>query len=259
MIAAHRGFRSIRPENTLCAFEAAIDYCHYIELDVQVSSDGVPVIHHDDVLGRTCDIAKPARVDGCSLAELKRYDFGSWFALSDPFKTIESGRIAKEDIDAVVPQRIMTLKELLQWRKKSKTPLNIEIKDQRGQKFDSTIVELILAEVKEADCDDQLIISSFNHDYLARIKTQYPGIAIGVLKEGENPPELVSYLKRFGAAAYHPAKELVTCDMIKELRGNDIDVNIFTVNDQQMMKDFLSQGATSVFTDFPDLSSAKKC
>lgn len=133
MIAAHRGFRSIRPENTLCAFDAAIDHCHYIELDVQVSSDGVPVIHHDDVLGRTCDISQPARVDECSLAELKEYDFGSWFAQADPFKTLANGYVAKEDLDAVVPQRIMTLRELLQWRCTTKIPLNIEIKDQQGE------------------------------------------------------------------------------------------------------------------------------
>lgn len=259
MIAAHRGFRSIRPENTLCAFEAALDHCHYIELDVQVSSDGVPVIHHDDVLGRTCDIAESVRVDECSLHTLKEYDFGSWFCQADPFQTLKTGQVTQEELDDLVPQRIMTLQELLRWRNVVSIPLNIEIKDQQGEKFDSTIVDLVLTEIKAAECDEQLIVSSFNHDYLSQIQTKYPALALGVLKDGENPPDLLEYLKRFGASAYHPAKEIVSEDLIKELRRNEIDVNIFTVNDQQMMKNFLSQGATSVITDFPDLCVAKDC
>ncbi len=258
MIAAHRGFRSIRPENTMCAFEASLGHCHYIELDVQVSSDGVPVIHHDDIPGRTCNISQlglvPKRIDGYSYDELQTLDFGSWFIQADPFKTVKNGSVTEEALAGLMPQKLITLKELLAWRNSVGIPLNIEIKDQQGEKFDGKIVDLVLQEIKEADCDDQLIISSFNHEYLKQIKTRYPALALGALQESENPAELLAYLQELGATAYHPDKDLVTAELIRELRNHQIDVNIYTVNDVERQKSLLQYGATSIITDFPDLS-----
>lgn len=258
MIAAHRGFRSIRPENTLCAFEASLGHCHYIELDVQVSSDGVPVIHHDDMTGRTCTLPHSGlehkRIDSLSCDELKDLDFGSWFLLADPFKTLQNGVVTKQDIAGLMPQKILTLRELLAWRNSTGIPLNIEIKDQQGEKFDGQIVDLVLQEIKRAGCEDQLLISSFNHDYLRQIKKRYPALALGALQEGENPDGLLAYLHELGVSAYHPDQDLVDGVLIRQLRNQGIDVNIYTVNDVEQQKSFLRLGATSVITDFPALS-----
>lgn len=89
LIAAHRGYRAIRPENSLCSFQASLGNCHFIELDIQMSRDGIAVVHHDPLVGRTSDgrvLAKKLgkrslRIDDWDLAELRQLDIGSWLLL----------------------------------------------------------------------------------------------------------------------------------------------------------------------------------
>lgn len=262
MVGAHRGCRSIRPENTKCAFEASLGRCHYIELDVQISRDGIPVIHHDDELGRTCNLNKaylkaekdPPRIDSLELAELREFDFGSWFLTTDPFSSLAKGLVEAKHLTPLLPQPILTLKELLEWRNVVQIPLNIEIKDQEGNIHDNTIVDTVLRAVREAGCADQILISSFRHDYLRQVVLKMPGIPVGVLQEGHHPDDLLQYLRKLGASAYHPDVEITSEALIRELRQNGFGVNIFTVNDAEVQRQLLRDGATSVITDFPDLA-----
>jgi glycerophosphoryl diester phosphodiesterase len=63
LIAAHRGNRSQKPENTLSALASSIGKCDFIEIDVQLTKDLVPVIIHDDTLSRTSDVSKIERFE----------------------------------------------------------------------------------------------------------------------------------------------------------------------------------------------------
>ncbi len=75
---AHRGFSSRAPENTIAAFDLAIDAgFDNIELDVHLSADGVPVVIHDDALDRTTDGS--GQVSSLTLPELRALDAGAWF------------------------------------------------------------------------------------------------------------------------------------------------------------------------------------
>ncbi|KAL6757774.1 PLC-like phosphodiesterase [Haematococcus lacustris] len=78
-IIAHRGHQGRAPELTLDAFQAAVDegFCH-IELDVQLSADGICVVLHDEQLGRT--IAGTGRVAEHTWSQLKEMDAGSWWS-----------------------------------------------------------------------------------------------------------------------------------------------------------------------------------
>jgi glycerophosphoryl diester phosphodiesterase len=78
-IIAHRGFSAAAPENTLAALRAAIDAgADALEFDLQVTSDGEPVLFHDDTLERTTDAEGDIRA--WSAAELAEVDAGFWFA-----------------------------------------------------------------------------------------------------------------------------------------------------------------------------------
>ena len=264
LIGAHRGFRSIRPENSLAAFEASLGHCHFIELDIQMSRDGIAIVTHDEDLGRTCNATEIAirlgktslRVDDWDMTELRQLDFGSWFLRTDPFGTIQDGTVSRQAIEQLPPQRLMTLKELLAWQGRVQIPLNIEIKDQLTRRHDTTIVEAVLTAIHEAGCQEQIIISSFRHDYLREIHQKAPRTLIGALQEGRHPDNLIAYLTDLGAHAYHPDLEITTLDLIHELRGNGFGVNIFTVNDPSLGRQLLQEGATAVFTDYPSLSSS---
>src|SRR4051794_314397 len=83
LIIAHRGASAWAPENTLAAFEMAMESgADGIELDVRLSRDGVPVVIHDATLRRVGGRNK--RVACISAAELTQVDVGSWFNAKYP-------------------------------------------------------------------------------------------------------------------------------------------------------------------------------
>jgi glycerophosphoryl diester phosphodiesterase len=78
LVIAHRGYRTKYPENTLVAFQAAIDVgADMIELDVLLTKDRKMVVIHDESLGRTTN--GRGMVSDCTLSQLKALDAGSWF------------------------------------------------------------------------------------------------------------------------------------------------------------------------------------
>ena len=81
IVCGHRGACGYAPENTFAAFKLALEQgAKWIEFDVQLSRDGVPVILHDDTLERTTDRGGPRAPAELSLSELKELDAGSWFS-----------------------------------------------------------------------------------------------------------------------------------------------------------------------------------
>src|SRR5260221_9591244 len=85
LVIAHRGNSSVAPENTLPAFQSALDAkADLVELDYFHSADGVPIVTHDEILDRTTNaeevLGKPKLLIGdLLLSDLQRLDAGSWF------------------------------------------------------------------------------------------------------------------------------------------------------------------------------------
>jgi len=132
LIIAHRGNSSVAPENTLPAFQAALDAkADLIELDYYHAADGVPVVIHDEILDRTTDaedvFGQPKLlVGGFSSAELKKLDAGSWFdekfakvripTLVESLDLIQSGSVTlveRKQGDAETIVRLLKGKNLL--------------------------------------------------------------------------------------------------------------------------------------------------
>jgi glycerophosphoryl diester phosphodiesterase len=76
-IIGHRGDRSVAPENTMPALELAMDELAYVETDVRLTRDGVPVLFHDTHLERVA--GRDGRIEDLDLAELGRLDVGVWY------------------------------------------------------------------------------------------------------------------------------------------------------------------------------------
>src|SRR3954447_15867557 len=80
-VCGHRGASGHAPENTLVAFRRAKELgATWIEFDVQLSADGIPIILHDDTLERTTNLGQQLRPTELTLAQLKDLDAGSWFS-----------------------------------------------------------------------------------------------------------------------------------------------------------------------------------
>jgi glycerophosphoryl diester phosphodiesterase len=260
IIIAHRGARSLAPENTIMAAEIAYNIgADMWELDVAMTYDGELVVIHDDTLTRTSNAAviypkkSPWNVHQFTLAELKTLDFGSWFLAEDPFGTIKEGLISVEDQEKMKNIQIPTLEEALLFTRDNDWKVNIEIKDVTGTPGDATIVEQVVSLVEELDMADSVIISSFNHTYLRRVKKINPELAIApIVNEGVSDP--VALLNDLGAQAYHPGiKRIGDISRIALARNAGFDVNVWTVNDIETMLALIEAGASGLFTDFPQL------
>ena len=257
----HRGARSLAPENTLPALTKAVAcHAHMWELDVQLTSDGVPVVFHDDHLQRTTNISeapdladrKPWAVWNFTLEELRSLDAGTWFVTEDPFGQIAANSVTREDCRSYRHLAIPTLREALALSRQEGLLVNVEIKDLKGLPGHQEVVAKTLAQVEMLDMLDWVLFSSFNHDYVTRIREINSKAMTAVLVEKECPRPLV-LLKATKAMAYHPRIDLIMPKTIRELRRADFLVNVWTVNDQPSMQNLLMAGATGVITDFPQM------
>lgn len=256
-IIAHRGARSLAPENTLSAaikaFESGADGW---ELDVAVSADGELVLLHDDTLERTSNAAqvfperKPWSVYDFSLEELKALDFGSWFVESDPFEQASQAQISKSELESYVGMPITTLAEALAYTKENHWWVNVEIKDASDTPADTVIVAKVVALVDDLGMQDQVLISSFNHDYLRQVKALNPSIDTGTLVN-QVIIDPIGLLQELNAQAFHPGRKYTYAKQVQALRDAGYDVNVWTVNEEAEMLALIEMGVTGIITDFP--------
>lgn len=258
---AHRGARSLAPENTILAAQKGLSLgADLWELDVAMSNDGEMVIIHDDTLTRTSNAAErfpnraPWSVSDFSFADLRSLDFGSWFIQKDPFGQIKNGNVSPLEQSHFSNLQIPTLQEALQFTKDNHWKVNIEIKDLTGTAGDSIICENVSALVREMEMTSSVIISSFNHQYLRRVKKALPEVQTAALVD-EPALDPVSLLKEIGAIAYNPGLEHLDFSQVAAVRQAGYGVNVWTVNDLEIMRKLISAGVTGIFTDFPQLFS----
>lgn len=179
---AHRGDPVAHPENTLPAFEAAIAQgVAMVEFDVQGTRDGELVVLHDDTLDRTTDAARVLGRDGVTVAEvdlaaLRRLDAGGWHSAAHA--------------GTAVP----TLREVLDCLAGRSIPM-IEMKS-----GDPTHLQALL---RELDLIDEVLVQSFDWDWLVRIHELQPALTIGALGEGPWSAAPHERLPATGAALVH--------------------------------------------------------
>ena len=238
LFAAHRGAQTVAPENTLVAVMQSMGKCDFVEIDVQLSSDGVGIIIHDDTLERTTNIKSldiyknrtPYRVSDFTFDELSTLDYGSWFDKKH--------------------QPVFTLVDLLKYMRESNIFVNIEIKDMSGHFSDEYVVSTILDEIEKLHVQHQVLISSFRHEYLPLCKQFSLNIATAALFEEALPSNPIEYLKALKVDACHLDYRHVHKSMVKKLKEAGFIVNVYTVNDPMFANELFSIGINCVFTDF---------
>lgn len=240
LFAAHRGARSIAPENTLIALKKSAGYCDFVEIDVQLSSDGVLIVMHDDTLERTTNVAEidefkyrePYRVCDFTFNELGKLDYGSWFYKDNKHK-----------------ENLLTLRGALEFIKQNDMYINVEIKDMYNIFSDEKVVSSVIKEIEDTKMQNSVLISSFRHEYLKLFKQKMPKVPTAVLVEDKHPDNLLEYLKELKADAYNLNNELVDKEHVKELREAGFFVGVYTVNDFNRAKELFDMGVNYVFSD----------
>lgn len=258
-VCAHRGARALAPENTMLAAWRCLELgADFWEMDVHKVADGTLVVFHDDTLGRTTDVAEhtefadrtPWATHAFSLEELRRLDAGSWFVADDPYGTIARGMVSPDMCAQMRGQRIPTLWEALTFTRDNDLPMNIEIKDQMQSPGDLSIVDDVLAMVRDTGTEDLILISSFNHAYLARMHQLVPELPLAALVEDRHPHDIVGYLRELGAMGYHPDKNMIHPNLVRTLADAGIRVTPYTVNDMEQALSLIDAGCFGITTDF---------
>ncbi|MDX1296227.1 MAG: glycerophosphodiester phosphodiesterase family protein, partial [Sulfurimonadaceae bacterium] len=257
LIAAHRGNRAVAPENTLAAFRKSIGRCDLIELDVQLSRDGVPVVIHDETLERTSNVSefeelrvrKPWPVNGFTLDELKGFDFGSWFHREDPFGQLLGHHPDVEE--SYAGELIPTLEEVLHFAYENEMLLNVEIKDMHGLHDDETVVRSIVGMIEDMGCADRVLLSSFYHPYMKLAKEVAPQVPASALQELVHPDDLLQYLHSLKVDGYHLDDAITDRETVSLLKSEGFFVGVYTVNDKARREELFSWGVDAVFTDLP--------
>ncbi|MBP7632656.1 glycerophosphodiester phosphodiesterase [Candidatus Ozemobacteraceae bacterium] len=274
---AHRGARSVAPENTLDAFRIGIERfgADMIELDVHLSRDGVPVVVHDDTLERCSDVAtrfpdrRPWRVGDFTAAELLTLDAGSWFVEKDPFGQIAAGAVPTADLERFRSGRvhIPTLRQVLGLAAASRVRVNVELKN--FPMFYDGLAEKVIAEVRAAGIADVTVLSSFDHELLTHVQTIAPDIEIAALCDQPVYPIGGYLVGQIGADGFNPGSDVVGIgslawhrtgavreDVILAAREAGLKVCVWTVNDPVEMKALIRAGVDGIFTDFPQRMKA---
>ena len=230
LIYAHRGARSYAPENTMSAFKRALVLgTDGIELDVQLTKDGIPVICHDHNIDRTS--TGHGLIKDYSLKQLKNFDFGKWFNAE------------------FIEEQIPSLEEFLKWYTSTSLLLNIEIKN--GPIIYEGIEEKVVALLNKHDINDRVIISSFYHPSLLKIKKLNPYLKTGALFECR-PLEPYQLALDTKADFLHPYWHSLDKDWAELVHSKGIGINAYTINNMEEL-DFVRQfGIDAIFTDYPD-------
>jgi glycerophosphoryl diester phosphodiesterase len=256
---AHRGARSIAPENTLSSARKALQCgADLWECDVALTADGEVVLLHDDTLRRTSNASsvypnrKPWKLQSFKLDELRKLDFGSWFLMTDPFKQIKNGQIHPDELQKFVGEPIVTLRDALAFTRENDWQINVEIKDLRGTAGDGVVVQKVVDIIIEMQMEESVIISSFNHLYITQAKNLLPALRTGALVEwlDLNP---LARLRQTGAQSYNPGVRLANPRTVRSIREQGYDVFVWTVNKESSMRKLIKAGVTGIITDFPHI------
>jgi glycerophosphoryl diester phosphodiesterase len=231
-VVAHRGASGYAPENTLAAFIKTVQLgVQWIEFDVMLDKDGVPIIFHDECLDRITN--GNGLVSECSYAYLKTLDSGSWF----------SHRFAGE--------AILSLEQGLKFLSEMKMNINIELKSVLGN--EARLVQQVLPIVAAYGAyPERIIFSSFSVIALRMLRLALPDCNIGLLLH-EWIEGWESIAQELNCVSIHVNQEIVTQAAVQKIVSLNKKVLCYTVNDVARAKLLLSWGVAAVFSDYPDL------
>jgi len=229
-VIAHRGLSSLAPENTYAAIElAAKRGATWVEIDVNVSADGIPYLHHDDKLDRCTDGHGYLVREHSS--ELDKLDAGSWF--SDNYKS----------------EPLLRLERLFPLIEKYKLGVNLEIKPSIGWELPATnaICDLVQDSWPSTA---PLLISSFNKTALRQARKRLPAQNLGLLVVAI-PHNWEVLMKEYECNTFHCAWEFLGQPQVEAIHSKGYPILAYTVDEAEAAQRLMDIGVDSIFSNRP--------
>lgn len=230
LVIAHRGNSCDCPENTLPAFQSAIDVkSDLVELDYFHSADGVPVVIHDELLDRTTDaeaIFGRRELEVCKLplADLERLDAGSWFG------------------NRFTGAKLPTLAQSLDLIQAGSTTL---IERKAGEA--KTLVKLL----EERKLTDQVVVQAFDWEFVAACRKLSPTLALGALCGKPASEEQVRAAAATGADLIVWNHEKISKEQIDLIHQLGKRAWVYTVDEPDRARWLLAAGIDGIITNRP--------
>jgi glycerophosphoryl diester phosphodiesterase len=234
-VIGHRGAAAHAPENTLAGLRRAKTLgCSWVEFDVRLAGDGALVLCHDPALDRTT--SGSGRVSATSLAAIREYDAGSWFAPD------------------FASERVPTLEEALLLAAELGLGADIEIKSDRGREY-ATAAAVAAAIRRLGGRALAVLVSSFLPSALAALRDLAPELPRCVLFRLV-PRGWAELARRLGVVMIGADHRRLRPLRAAAIRAAGYGLAAYTVNDPARARALFGWGVTSVFSDAPDIIRA---
>jgi glycerophosphoryl diester phosphodiesterase len=244
-VHGHRGARAVLPENTLPAFEHAIEAgADFLELDVLVTRDNVPVVVHDPVLNPAiCQGPEGSRVvRELTLDQVRQFDCGAQKNPAFPKQRSVPGT------------RIPTLDEVLALAPRGAFGFNIEMKSFPDKPEyappPEEFARLVLAAIRRHGLEPRVIVQSFDFRTLLAMKQLAPHIRLAALWSA-GVRDFVSIAREARAEIVAPQYRLVTPEQVQAAHRAGLQVVPWTVNDAEDWDRLIAAGVDGIITDDP--------
>ena len=236
-IIGHRGCAGYAPENTLEGIHTAADMgVEWVELDVKLTKDQVPVIFHDDKLDRTTGTS--GFIAQMDYADLKELDAGSWFG------------------ESFIGVKIPTLEEAVDVLIERDMGLNLEIKPCPSREKETAEAALDMLSTIWDD-HDKLLISSFSHVSLEvafdMAESWHRGFLLPDHTQEEWIENWTEMAKHLQASTINLNGNTVTRELVEDALDLELPVLAYTINEPDRGRFLQSWGVDGFFSDVPDV------
>lgn len=260
-VQAHRGDRGYFPENTLPAFYSAIDKgADVIELDLVISKDKKVVVSHDTFMHSayiswpngnpvTKDEEKKSNLYEMTYDSIRSFDAG--FRTNPAFPDQKSVKTYKP----LLSEMIDSIENYIVKNNKRRVRYNIEIKSGSGdygikQPQPEEFVDLVLQVIQEKKIEKYCNVQSFDPNILNALHKKAPKIMIAFLTGDKGLDKNLSKLN-FKPEIYAPHHGLVNSALIDSVRGKNMKIIPWTVNDVKDIENMISLKVDGIITDYP--------
>ncbi len=244
VVYAHRGASGYEIENTIPSFELAVKMkADAVEFDVQLTSDGGVVVFHDFTFGRLFNADTP--VSELTTDEIKKYNF------KDPIDGKPVGIPLLEELLSAISHKIL---------------MNIELKndDDKPDRIQA-LCRIVYGLIQKYNLIKEAVVSSFNIGAIRQMRRLSQDIRLAVLADqisGEAPAGIsggagtlsfyINTAKELAAEAINISYASVDGNIIREIHDSGFRVNVYTINNDELVRMVIKEGVDGFFTNYPD-------
>ncbi len=233
-LIGHRGVKDLCPENTIESIVKAFEIgLTYVEIDVKVSKDEIPILLHDDTLDRTTN-GKGLAIN-YNYNDIKKFDAGKFFY--------------NKNTSIIIPK----LEDVLDLCIKNNGNLNIELKPNKN--YENINVKRIIELTKNIN-EIEIFFSSFDLQSLKELNKLSPKLTKSFLIDEfniYNIDDVIAIAKKYQISICGLSCDIISSDVIKKIKREKILITAYSnnsINNQQII-DILKMGIDSFFVDDP--------